>query len=223
MPAAHAKQGGMRVQHVMTRSLLALCALLPAALVAQDVAPVHDRPGMVSLGGRSSISLFNNGERDDVGMGTGGQFRIRISDRVNTDWFYDYFRGNIGEHGHRSDQHIGWSVLFYLLPSTERPRRLQPYALAGHCFDHTLQQANNAPAIRAERWSSAVQAGLGTHLNLSDRFDLSLVGQYMIHLGNDVHMHQHSDGRVYFEEHGAGLEGHLLLHLSFNYKLFRLW
>ena len=198
---------------------------LPATLAARSdaPAPVHATPGMLSLGGRSSISLFNGGHGSDVGMGAGGQFRLRIAERVNTDWFYDFFRGNVGDFGHRADQHIGWSVMYYVLPGTERLRRLQPYVLAGHCFDHTLQQVNGRADQRAERWSSAVQAGVGTHLNLSDRADLSLVGQYMIHLGNDVHMHRHDDGRVYFEAHGAGLEGHLLLHLSFNYKLFRLW
>jgi len=100
---------------------------------------------------------------------------------------------------------------------------LQPYLVAGHCFDHTLQLANADAANRAERWSSAVQAGAGTHVNLSERFDLSLAGQYMIHLGTDVHADEH-DGRVEFHhEQGGSLEGHLLVHLSFNYKLFSLW
>lgn len=178
---------------------------------------------MLSVGGRSSLSLFNDGVAGDVGTGTGGQFRIRISERVNTDWFYDFFRSSVGPHIHRQDQHIGWSVLYYLRPSTPAPRTLQPYVLAGHCFDHTLQRANADPAVRGERWSSAVQAGAGTHLNLSPRMDISLVGQYMIHLGTALHAHAEPDGAVTFESHGHGLEGHLLLHLSFNYKLFALW
>jgi hypothetical protein len=95
--------------------------------------------------------------------------------------------------------------------------------LAGQCFDYTKQQANDDPTNIAERWSSAVQAGLGTHLNLTDRSDISIVGQYMVHLGTDIHAHEH-DGEVEFhQEPGASLEGHLLLHLSFNYKLFDAW
>lgn len=205
------------------RYLFVPLMLLPfVPVIAQETA-WYNGPGAVSVGGRTSLSLFNGGSRANTGTGSGGQFRIRLAERVNTDWFYDYFRGNVGGFAHRADQHIGWSVLFYVLGPRERPRLLQPYVLAGHCFDHTRQWANNDRSVHMERWSSAVQAGAGTHLNVSERMDLSLVGQYMIHLGNDLHAHQHADGQVEFEQHGAGLEGHLLIHLSFNYKLFRLW
>ncbi len=202
--------------------LVALVLLFSVPVIAQETA-WYNGPGAFSVGGRTSLSLFNGGSGANTGTGTGGQFRIRLAERVNTDWFYDYFRGNVGNFAHRADQHIGWSVLFYVLEPREQRRLVQPYVLAGHCFDHTRQWANNGSAGPMERWSSAVQAGMGTHLNMSDRMDLSLVGQYMIHLGTDLHAHQNTDGGVEFEEHGAGLEGHLLIHLSFNYKLFRLW
>ena len=35
------------------------------------------------------------------------------------------------------------------------------YVLAGHCFDYSKQQSIAEPENFAERWSSAVQAGLG--------------------------------------------------------------
>jgi hypothetical protein len=200
--------------------------VLPVLLLVW-VPTVHgqwrDAPGVVSLGLRSSASLFNGGERGSTGMGTGGQFRIRITERVNTDWFYDFLRSDVGTFAHRTDQHIGWSVLYYLTDPGKGARVLQPYVLAGHCFDHTRLMANLDRSTERSRFSSAVQAGVGTHVNLSDRSDLSLVGQYMVHLGSDVHAHQDELGRVYFEQHGAGLEGHLLFHLSYNYKLFRAW
>jgi hypothetical protein len=217
------------------RTWLPLIALLIVSSVdAQDraIANVHEQPGgalriapgVISLGVRSSASFFNGGDGANRSSGVGGQVRIRISERVNTDWFYDYFTGNIGDFAKRTDQHIGWSVLFYLHDPAAKARLLQPYILAGHCFDGTFQVANNDPDNRAERWSSAVQAGIGTHVNLSPRTDISVVSQYMIHLGTDVHAHQHADGYVVFEQHGhASLEGHLLLHLSVNYTLFRAW
>jgi len=179
--------------------------------------------GTVSLGVRSTFSLFNGGHGGAPGTGAGGQARVRISDRVNTDWFYDYFNGPAGTLAHRQDQHIGWSVMFYVRkPSPER-QLLQPYVLAGHCFDYTKQQASADPDNYAERWSSAVQAGLGTHLNVTDRADFSLVCQYMAHLGTDVHAEEH-EGEVHFhKEKGANLEGHLLVHVSFNYKIADLW
>lgn len=207
----------------MRTPFLAVMLAIGQAAMAGSKPSLFNQAGTVSIGGRSSMSLFNDGDAGSTGSGIGGQFRIRLSDRVNTDWFYDYLTAPIGNFAHRQDQHIGWSVLFYVLPSTTERQLFQPYVLAGHCFDYTRQMANADAKNSAERWSSAVQAGLGTHINLTDRFDFSLAGQYMVHLGTDVHAHQH-EGRVEFHrEKGGSLEGHLLLHLSFNYKLFRAW
>ncbi|MBK6891788.1 MAG: hypothetical protein IPH00_01255 [Flavobacteriales bacterium] len=110
---------------------------------------------MVSIGGRSSISLFNGTDSNSPGTGAGGQLRIRLADRVNTDWFYDFFRGPIGDYGHRQDQHIGWSVLFYLRdPGTTR-QTVQPYILQGIASTTpcskpttTLTTSPNAGAVR---------------------------------------------------------------------------
>lgn len=202
---------------------LALFIGFSVAASAQSLTVKNGPAGTISVGGRSSFSLFNDDEHGSAGTGIGGQFRIRLADRVNTDWFYDYFSGGLGDHAHRMDQHIGWSVLFYLREPSEVRQFIQPYILAGHCFDYTKQQANNDPSNYAERWSSAVQAGLGTHFNITQRMDLSLVGQYMVHLGTDVHADEH-DGEVEFQkEQGSSLEGHLLFHVSFNYKLFDAW
>lgn len=200
-------------------------ALLGCAYAAhaQSVDVKNGLAGTISAGGRSAYSLFNSGHGGDALNGIGGQFRIRLADRVNTDWFYDYFRGPIGDHAHRQDQHIGWSVLFYLREPAQARQLVQPYILAGHCFDYTKQQANNDPGNKAERWSSAVQAGLGTHFSLTDRMDVSLVAQYMIHLGNEVHADEHDGAIEFHEEKASSLEGHLLVHLSFNYILFDAW
>ena len=207
------------------RGTIAFFAIIAASLLQAQHLKLRgpSAGGTVSLGVRSTFSLFNGGLGGAPGTGAGGQARVRISDRVNTDWFYDYLNGTAGKLAHRQDQHIGWSVLFYVRkPSAER-QLLQPYVLAGHCFDYTKQQATADPSNHAERWSSAVQAGLGTHLNVTDRADFSVVCQYMAHLGTDVHAEEH-DGEVHFhKEKGADLEGHLLIHLSFNYKIADLW
>lgn len=207
------------------RHLTATIALLVAAGAwAQPLRQVgRGSGGTVSLGVRSSFSFFSSGTQGVPGTGAGGQIRVRISDRVNTDWFYDYFTGSAGRLAHRQDQHIGWSVMFYPLKPVPERRLLQPYVVAGHCFDHTFQQAIDDASNYAERWSSAVQAGLGTHINVTDRADFSLVCQYMIHLGTDVHAEEHDGAVEFHEEPGADLEGHLLLHLSFNYKIADLW
>ena len=100
---------------------------------------------------------------------------------------------------------------------------LRPYILAGHCFDYTQMVSKRNSINRLERWSSAVQGGAGVHFNLSERLDLSLVGQYMVHLGNEIHT-ELENGTVHFhEENGASLEGHMLFHFGINYKIGDLW
>lgn len=193
--------------------------------------------GMLSLGGRTTVSLFNDHKNEMTGTGIGGQFRLRFSDAVNTDWFFDYITSDILNYAHRTDYHIGWSVLFYPInhlayfhqPKDFKPK-FRPYVLAGHCFDYSKIEAKYGispldGALYAERWSSSVQAGLGTHLELSPMFDISLTGQYMMHLGNHIETdYDFTSGTLSFHEHtGASLAGHLLVTLSLNYKIARLW
>lgn len=192
--------------------------LLQLALLSQ--AGAFAQPGTVSVGGRSTLSLFGH---DGAGIGTGGQFRIQFTNRVNSDWFLDYISLD-SDDGVRSEYlHIGWSVLFYPLPPRDAGRFLQPYVLAGHCFDYNKKTVLASPDVNKSRFGSAVQAGLGTHFNLTDKFDLSLTAQYMIHLTKELEVIQ-EDGIATIADHShSTLQGHLLTTLSFNYKLFRLW
>ena len=215
---------------------LFLMSFLALQVNAQELRTFNPA-GMLSLGGRTTVSLFNDHKNEMTGTGVGGQFRLRFSDAVNTDWFFDYITSDILNYAHRTDYHIGWSVLFYPInhltyfhqPKDFKPK-FRPFILAGHCFDYSKIEAKDGispldGALYAERWSSAVQAGLGTHLELSPRFDISLTGQYMIHLGNHIETdYDFTSGMLSFHEHkGASLAGHLLVTLSLNYKIARLW
>ncbi len=113
-------------------------------------------------------------------------------------------------------------MLYYPLdPATTH--HVKPFILAGHCFDNSQQFANADANIQAERWSSAVQAGIGTHLLVGTRSDVSLVAQYMVHLGTDIHAHDEGGVVSFEQEQGVSLEGHLLVHVSYNYTLFHAW
>ena len=181
----------------------------------------NNQGGLFSLGVRTTYSTFNQHHDERAGFGIGGQFRVQFADRVNSDWFFDYITSDIGDYASRTDYHIGWSVLYYF---TDNPQpRLKPYILAGHCFDYTKITDNHDATNFTERWSSAVHAGAGVHLNLTDRLDISFVGQYMVHLGNEIDAHMH-DGHLEFGEHsGSSLEGHMLFHVGINYKIADLW
>ena len=203
--------------------LLLICAviLVSGTSLAQPMNYKGGQGGTISIGQRTTVSAFNGTSEEKPALGIGGQFRVRLSERVNTEWFADYLPAT-NDYTRREDYHIGWSVLFY--PFNKDRERILPYVLAGHCFDYTNHVDLSDRTNSINRWSSAVQAGLGTHINLTDRFDISLSSQYMIHLGTDVHSHITENGAVEFQAHkGGSLEGHLLFTLSFNYKIGDLW
>jgi opacity protein-like surface antigen len=200
---------------------LLLCFLIPLVGFSQPLNMKGGQGGIVSFGVRTTFSAFNDGLTGNVGTGVGGQFRLQFADKVNSDWFFDYITSDIGGFANRTDYHIGWSVLFY--PGVELTPRFRPYVLAGHCFDYSRLEDNSNRNNFDERWSSAVQGGLGVHYNLTQRLDLSAVCQYMVHLGNHVHAEKENGLVVFHNEKGASLEGHLLFHFGINYKIGDLW
>jgi opacity protein-like surface antigen len=206
----------------MQRSIL-LFMLIPLMSSAQE--KLDKESGYFSLGVRNTLSAFSDDEAN--GFGYGGQFRIRVLSRVNTDWFADYITTNISGLARREDVHIGWSVLTYPLNYETTKGKVTPYILAGHCFDYTKVSLNNSPLYK-DKFSSAVQAGLGAHYNITDRVDVSLTAQYMMHLGYDVHAEVHLgyDGEQEVHLHKErirGIEGHLLVNMSLNVRLFDMW
>lgn len=186
--------------------------------------PLSSQGGYFSLGLRSTISSFSHGNPKGVGIGAGGQFRLQLIDRLNTEWFADVFSNNIKNKAHRFDYHIGWSVMFYVINPRQFTRKFTPYVMAGHCFDLSVVKINGENGQKASRFSSAVQAGIGCNYNINPRFDISLSTQYMLHLGEELDVHENKDGDMFIESHKhAGWEGHLLISLSVNYKIVKLW
>jgi hypothetical protein len=206
---------------------LSVFLVINSQLHAQKFPLKKNEAGIFQLGARSTSSMFNDGGTDNFGLGLGGQFRLQLAERINTDWFFDYLTSDIGTVGNRSDYHIGWSVLYYPYLKKEndvvKSTLLKPFILAGHCFDYSRFVENKNTSNLQERWSSAVQAGIGTHINLNKRLDLTIMTQYMIHLGNHIHADVIGNALQISEEHGASLEGHLLTTISINYKIADLW
>ncbi|HVA97998.1 MAG TPA: hypothetical protein VNG53_03810 [Bacteroidia bacterium] len=187
--------------------------------------------GQFSFGMRSTISTFTDAQ--SVGLGSGGEFRIRITKHMNTEWYGDYINTNIQNLGYRHDGHIGWSVLFYLDKEPLSVGKVTPYILAGQCFDYTDVHADYKN-VNMQRWSAAAaQGGFGITYNITSRFDFSALTQYMMHLGTNVETQvEHIDlgappieGPAYLsvtKKSGASLDGHLLITFSVNYRLGKL-
>ena len=207
----------------MKKILIACFSSVTFLSFTQPLRIKNNESGILSLGVRTTVSLFNDSETSNFGTGAGGQFRIQLAERINTDWFFDYLTADVKGIAHRTDYHIGWSVLFY--PYLKENQLFKPYILAGHCFDYSKITENANRNNFAERWSSAVQMGIGTHINLSQRLDFTVMGQYMIHLGNHIHPEVVNNQLVYTNDHhhGASLEGQLLITLGIHYKIVDLW
>jgi hypothetical protein len=197
------------------------------SLFAQQnaTAPYKNNPsGLFSFGMRSTLSTFGHNEWSNTGLGAGGALRLQFSRYINTEWFFDYLHTGIQKRAGRDDYHIGWSVMFYPLAGNDDFTKLvKPFILAGHCFDFTRVSENANPANKVQRWSGAIQAGLGAHFNLTPRFDISILGQYMIHLGSDVHAHVFANNVLIEKHKAASLEGHLLFTLGVYYKIADCW
>lgn len=203
---------------------LFLCAAwLPVSfcVLAQDNTEARSPVGMFSAGSRNTLSLFN--DDNAVGKGIGAQFRLRLGKKLNSEWYLDYITSKNGQLTYRNDYHIGWSLMFYIGNNDVDDHLFQPYLIAGHCFDKSVVREQGNKTNSADRLSMATQAGLGTHINISPRFDCSLSGQYMLHFGKEITVEKDGSDVIIKREDNTHADGHLLFTLSLNYKLFHLW
>ncbi len=209
----------------MNRTLILAAPMLFVSITsfARDKSKERDAgSGNFSLGTRNTISMFS----DDAatGIGIGGQARFQFNDRLNSEWYADYIPSQTST-THRDDYHIGWSVMYYPGRNVHFDHVLQPYLIAGHCFDYSVVSEVGNKHNNADRFSSATQAGIGTHFNISKRFDCSLSAQYMLHFGKEIETEISSENGT-VDIHRSEFvkpDGHFLLTLSFNYKLVNIF
>jgi hypothetical protein len=208
--------------HLNRRNLLFLL-LLPILLVTQAQAQSYYSGGAFALGMRSTFNVFP----DDgaMGFGSGGQFKIGVTPRVNTEWFADIIHSSKDQMYYRNDYHIGWSVQFALAKEGFGAQRFTPYVLAGQCFDLTQAylDLDTLPLQTEKAGSAACQAGAGISAFLNDRLEATLQAQYMLHLTKDVHLEEEEGALPFLHtEKGVDFAGHALFTLSMNYYLFDL-
>jgi len=205
----------------MRSILLILVCLLPFISYPQKVKLKEQKnSGLFSLGMRSTVSTFGHNEH---GIGVGGQFRLQFHPKVNTEWFADYIKTPANQNTSRTDAHIGWSVMYYPLRQTGYDQLLKPYIAIGHCFDYSkINVFSNVPASDS-RWSAAVQGGVGCHVNLTPNFDITVLSQYMVHLGDELAVEtENVKGKTADHRH-ATPEGHVLFTMGVNYKFGEIW
>ena len=214
------------VKNIAVVMVFSLMHSLLQAQAGKDTIP--DQTGFLSMGVRSCISIFTTNKKTFVGTGAGGQFALRIAKHFNSHWFADGIVSNISNLAQRIDFHSGFSMM----PEVFSPRigatHIALFPLAGICIDYTrftITTGENIPGgpTSVDRFSFAVQAGCGATIPVSKRLDISLEAHYMVHIGNDVDININGDQVHLIKKNGVNLEGHFLLALSIDYKLFRLW
>lgn len=217
-----------------TVSLL-LLLLGPCFLFAQDK-PSREtitQKGRFGFGIRGSYNFFPE-KNSFRGWGTGGNFKLGVSKKVNTEFFMDFINSDDGRSGYRHDHHVGWSVQISPFGNFGEGT-VRPYLLAGQCFDLTqvgihptrgwsaYYPAQKTPYV----FSAAVQMGLGLSAFIHKNMELTFQAQYMIHLGKDVHIDYSPmavDGAPVLEiEKETKPDGHIILSMTANYYFLRLW
>jgi len=190
--------------------------------------PAADPTGFLSLGVRNCASVFTTNGKRFVGTGVGGQFAMQIADNINSHWFSDWIVSNINNVAQRADFHSGFSIMPQVLSIPTGSNRISLFPLAGFCIDYSKFSITSGKNVDsgpnyAERYSFAAQAGLGATVPVSARLNFSLEAHYMLHVGTDVDIEMNGNDVRLIKQTGTNLEGHFVLALSMDYKLFRLW
>ncbi len=187
-----------------------------------------DPTGFLSMGARNCISMFTTNGKQFVGTGMGGQFALRIAKDFNSHWFADWITSNISNLAQRNDFHSGFSMMPEVFSKPIGTSRISLFPLAGFCIDYTKFTITSGKNIATgpnyvERYSFAAQAGCGATIPVSDQLDFSLEAHYMLHVGTDVDIKMEDNRVQLIKQSGNNLEGHFILALSMDFKLFRLW
>jgi hypothetical protein len=215
-------------------TIVLIFSLLPLLLKAQEEKKnetVFDPVGYLSMGSRNCFSSFFSNGKAFVGTGAGGEFGLRIAKDFNSHWFADWIVSNVDNLAQRYDFHSGFSMMPEILSSRVGSKRLSMFPLAGICIDYTKFSITNGKNTTGgptwlERYSFAVQAGVGVTLPVSDRLDVSLEAHYMLHIGTCLGIDLKGDEVRLLQmqpQQSLCLEGHYVLALSMDFKLFKLW
>jgi hypothetical protein len=179
----------------------------------------HDVSGVFALGIRSGVSISTN-DGWNVYPGLGAQARIMAARHFNTEWYFEFYHGGFTDQAVRTDGHIGTLIMWY---PQRRPQSVAPFLCLGPNADYIRLRDRLNKENFTSRWSIAAQAGIGMHITLTRRSDLTLSTQYMMHFGQPMELTVGESTTVSVPESGSGPDGHFLFNLSMNYKMADLW
>ena len=179
----------------------------------------HNESGLFSLGLRTGIVLTNN-DGWNTGLGWGAQARIQANKHINTEWYFEFFNGGYTDYAVRTDGHIGTLVLLY---PQRRPQRVNPFLEIGPNASYIKLRDRQDKENFTSRWSMAAQAGMGMHINITRRSDITISTSYMLDFGNKMSLIINDSQAVFIPKSGSGLDGQFLFNISMNFKMADLW
>lgn len=201
-------------------NLLFILLMLSFAAAAQKPLKVkYTTAGIFSLGVRVPFGFAGSPDGLNVSQGLGLNSRIQLGKHYNTEYYGEYLRGKYGDSAIRSNAHIGAS---FMLSTQNKLRRVQPFFFAGPDADYEKIHETTDFSNAASRWNFAVHAGMGMHINVSWRSDITLSTAYMLHFGPKIETVSTGDQPL-FVANGNGVDGQFMLTVSMNFKMLDLW
>ena len=176
--------------------------------------------GVLTIGIRTGVVLSTDNSGWNIGQGMGLQARIMATSHINTEWYFEYFHGGYTSQAVRTDGHIGGLVLLY---PQHRLQRVAPFLAIGPNADYVKLRERVNKENFVSRWSLAAQSGIGMHINLTRRSDMTIATMYMLHFGQELVLPLEDASVITIPSSGSGLDGHFVVNVSFNYKIADLW
>lgn len=196
--------------------------------IAQHQKTKNPYSGDLQFGLRGTLNPFIKNAVSWIGYGA--QVRVKVSRRVNTEWFADYFPATIKWNGERRDIRIGSAIEYYPLHEIYTGKECTPYFSIGPTSTYTQLNSRtfNAESWEAKRWSFGVIAGMGMLLNVGKKLNFGFVTQYCAQAATEFKIQNStisdvSDSRTTLPDTKVSYEGQLLFCMSVNYTLGDLW
>ncbi|HYV94748.1 MAG TPA: hypothetical protein VE978_23440 [Chitinophagales bacterium] len=176
--------------------------------------------GVFTVGIRTGLVFSSDNSGWNIGQGMGLQARIMATSHINTEWYFEYFHGGYTSQGVRTDGHIGGLVLLY---PQHRLQRVAPFLAVGPNADYLKLRERINKKNFVSRWSLAANSGIGMHINLTRRSDMTITTMYMLHFGQELILPLEDASVITIPRSGSGTDGHFIVNISFNYKIADLW
>lgn len=202
------------------RILLLLLCLFPLLTMAQKPLKIkYTTAGIFSLGVRVPFGITGSPDGSNLSQGVGINSRIQLGKHYNTEFFGEYLNGAYGDSAVRNNAHLGASFMLY---TQNKLRRVQPFFFAGPGADYEKIHETADKSNAASRWNVAAHGGLGMHINVSWRSDITLSAAYLMRFGPKIETGSAGEQPLYVAS-GSGVDGQLMLTLSMNFKMLDLW